>query len=411
MQRQLIQLFAATSLLVAATSCGEKKQELSDLTIKEIINTYYADRDFTLGASSRDVYLTTEKDLMEIWKNEFPHNTPENDFKQMRIYPELGAQWNDTNYMAYIQIARDNAQTIRAHCPISPQVSQWMCEDHRTVEELKEMLYTFAPRMYKDLEANKDVVKWMDVINETITSGELTGNGYFSEYDSDEVTYEVGSWFGPRVGSTQWENPWTKLGFIETEFEGEPYSIPRYIPLAFGLADKYAPSIKHIINQDGTQVGDHIDMRIWDNVFKMVRYLRSEGLRVDGVAFQAHIAVGWEKRVEDFERLQLIIDMANELDLEFIISELDIRYDGEIKELNAEQTAELREAQAQTIAAVVEVILQNVDKNAVSVNFWTMADNRWMKGKTFCNLMEEDGSPLPSYHRVKELLIQYAEVE
>lgn len=407
MKKKLLNLFLATSLVAGVTSCGEKKADLNDLTIKEIINTYYADKDFTLGASSRNSYLTREKNLLEIWKHEFPHNTPENDFKQSGVYPEPGAEWNDTAYMAYIQIARDNAQTIRAHCPISPQASRWICEDVRTGEEMEPVLIEYATGIYKDIEANKDVIKWLDVVNETIAVNDITGNGYNSEYETDEVTYKKGDWFGPRAGTTSWENPWPKMGFIDTEFEGEPYTIPRYIPLAFSLADKYAPSVKHIVNQHG----DVVDMPVWDNVFKMVRYLRSEGYRVDGVAFQAHIAEGFEKDPENLENLQKIIDMAQALDLEFHISELDVKYDGEIKDLNAEETAKVRAAQAVTIGAVTELILQNIDKGVVSLNFWTMADNRWEKGKTFCNLMEEDGRPLPSYHRVKELLIKYAEVE
>ncbi|MFI3299010.1 MAG: endo-1,4-beta-xylanase [Rikenellaceae bacterium] len=403
MKKNLLRLLVVALTVYSFSSCGEAPKE-SDLSIKEIIHKHYADRDFTLGASSRTSYLTTQRNLLDIWKKEFPHNTLENDFKQSGVYPEPGAQWNDTAYMAYIQIARENEQTIRAHCPISPQASRWICEDARTGEEMEPVLIHYATGIYKDIEANKDVIKWMDVVNETIACNDITGNGYNSECETDEVTYKRGEWFGPRAGTTNWENPWPKMGFVETEFEGEPYSIPRYIPLAFSLADEYAPSIKHVINQHG----DKVDIPVWDNIFKMVRYLRSEGYRVDGVAFQAHIAEGWEKDPENKQELQQIIDMAHALDLEFHISELDIKYDGEIKDLDAEQTAVVRAAQAETIGAVVELILQNIDKGVVSLNFWTMADNRWEEGKTFCNLMEEDGSPLPSYHKVKELLLKYA---
>ena len=403
--RKLTTILGVVTATLALSSCATQEVADQDLTLKQIIEKYYTSRDFTLGASSKDKYLTSDTALLRIWKNEFQYNTPENDSKQVVVFPTPDSEWKDHNYMSYIKIARENGQVIRLHSPISPQCSGYISDDERTGEEMIPMLMQFTERIYKDAEANSDVVKWIDVVNETLVGSEIKGTGYDGQHDTDTVTYKVGDWFGPRAGSNQWENPWTKMGFESVTFEGETFEIPRYIIMAFTQAQKYAPNVKFIYNQDGPVV----DLGLWNKLYKTIRYLRSQGLRVDGVAYQCHVALGWEKDPTNLEKLQTIIEQAHENDLEFLISELDVITDGEVEDYQGQARLDLREEQAQTIGAVVELILQNVGKGVTSLNFWTMSDNRWIPGKTCSSLFEPDGTPHAAYHKVKELLLKYKE--
>ncbi len=402
--KRTFQLLSMAAAIFALSSCAESQTADQDLTLKQIIEKYYLDRDFTLGASSKDTYLTTDTTLMRIWKNEFHYNTPENDTKQVVVYPTPGAEWNDHNYMEYIKIARENGQVMRFHSPTSPQSSAYICDDSRTPEELEPMLREFVGRMFTVIEENSDVVKWADVVNETLAGSDITGSGYNGEHSTDAVTYKTGDWFGPRVGDNQWENPWTKLGFETVTFEGVTFDIPKYIPMAFKIAQEKAPSVKFIFNQDGNEV----DLELWNTLYRTIRYMRSQGLRIDGVAYQCHVYLGWEKKPENLEKLQTIMTQAHENDLEFLISELDVITDGEIEDYQGEARLKIRDEQAATIGAVVELVLQNVGKGVTSLNFWTMTDNRWIPGKTCCTLFEPNGEPCAAYHTVKDLLLKYA---
>ena len=56
-------------------------------------------------------------------------------------------------------------------------------------------------------------VKWMDVVNETITP--------------------EGEWFEEKPGVKLWENPWEQIGRDEND-------VPLYITKAFEISNKYA---------------------------------------------------------------------------------------------------------------------------------------------------------------------------
>jgi GH35 family endo-1,4-beta-xylanase len=57
---------------------------------------------------------------------------------------------------------------------------------------------------------------------------------------------------------------------------------PLYINLAFELANKYAPNTALVINQHGG-----MEELMWDKVKALVPYLRQQGLRIDGIGWQA----------------------------------------------------------------------------------------------------------------------------
>ncbi|MCL4482370.1 MAG: endo-1,4-beta-xylanase [Bacteroidetes bacterium] len=389
----LILVFAFTLNYGCTFSATKKAEEITnkpsdnELTIRQIIDKYYQKSYFYFGCTSKAEYLEAENSEAKIFLKEFSYNTPSNEFKQTSVYPEPNATWKADNYRQLLVMARENDQVVRAHCPISPQCSTWAKQDNRTAEELKSVMTYYMTNMSKELEANKDVVKWMDVVNETVVSTKL-GDG--------TNNYLPGDWFGPLKGTDRWENPWLKIG-QETDTE---LKVPIYIKTAFEIANKYAPSIKHLYNHNG-----RLEQEAWDKVKQTVLYLRSKGLRVDAIGWQAHVPVGFEKEAGTMEKLSNLIDWCYQNKLEFHITELDTKIG---KDFDPKLLKEKENEIADTYGAIVETMLKKVGKGAVAINCWTLKD-RVRKGEGyFAGLFDSELNPTPAYFRVKELLLKYA---
>ena len=368
-----------------------------DLTIRQILEKYYPKDSFYFGCTSKARYLKEEGKLeKEIFLQEFLYNTPENEFKQQQVYTEPNADWKADNYRQLLVMARENKQTVRAHCPISPQCSKWVLEDNRTPSELKEVMTYYVTTLSKELEANRDVVKWMDVVNETVCTNKTKGIGYDASSTIDSITYNAGDWFGPRSGTAIWENPWTIMGF-ETE---SPLKLPNYIRLAFELANQYAPGIKKLYNHHGG-----LEDAAWDKIKKTVLYLRSKGLKVDALGWQAHIPYGFEKVEGNMDKLNQLIDWCYQNQLEFHVTEMDIKMG---KEVDPVIFTEKANDVADTYGAITEALLKKRGKGAVGINCWTLTHRFRKTEGSFAGLFDNDLNPTPAYFKVKEVLLKYA---
>lgn len=372
-----------------------------ELSIRQIMDKYYPNGRFHVGAASKKVYFTTpDSNAMRFFK-EFSYNTPENSFKQSTVYGKPNTAWDAKEYRYFIEKARENKQVIRVHGPISPQASAWAKDDSRKAKELEDMMTYFMTEMSKEAEANKDVVKWMDVVNETLNTGNVKSLNYDATGGEDTIRFEKGSWMGPKKGTTSWENPWTIMGFDTLQLKGEKFVMPKYITKSFEIAHKYAPSIKKIWNTHGKT----IELIGFKKQKKAISYLRSKGLAVDGIGWQAHVKLGWEKDPNNIKDLETMIDWCYQNKLEFHVTELDVQV------ANGTDTAKLqntRTEQAETINAVVEVLLKKIGKGAVGVNFWTKYD-RYADGGTVGCLFDTSEKPNIAYFKLKELLIKYGE--
>lgn len=211
-------------------------------------------------------------------------------------------------------------------------------------------------------------VLWMDVVNETVSTN--------------------GKWFGPRKGTSSWENPWPKIGFDESH----ALKPPIYIKLAFEIATKFAPNKKLIINQHGG-----MEKKMWEKVKALVPYLREQGLRVDGIGWQAHIDTGFEKRASNMKAFHELVDWAHGNGLSFHVTEFNAWLKGKKKNY---------QAQAETFGAILEALLEHRDKGQVTWNVWNITDGlAWIKNREKeGTLFDADGKAKPAYYAIQKVL-------
>ena len=336
-------------------------------TIRELVAEVFPEGNVFIGSACHHSLFGTES--YEILNREFSYVTPANDFKQSYIHPEPGKyQYEKSD--DWVQFCKKNNQVIRMHAPISPQCSPWVKEDNRTAEELETMLEEYMKALCIKYNGISNIL-WLDVVNETI----------------DKTT---GDWFGPKPGTDKWENPWPKIGFDESH----TLRPPLYIKQAFTLANQYAPDIKQIINQHGAleEVG-------WDKMKSLVAYLRENNLRVNGLGWQAHVDLGWDKIPGNIERLGEIIRWCHANDLEFHITEFNVflRKGDELK----------YNEQAATFKAIAKVVLDNSKTGVVGINFWHIRGNDTANKDLDGCLFDDNYNPKPAYYEIKELIKRY----
>ena len=326
-----------------------------------------------IGAASNASYWDT--DTYETLNREFAYITPGNDFKQSAIHPSPG-KWKWKVADEWVERCKQNGQVMRLHGPISPQCSKWARSDDRTANELKENLVQFMRATCKRYNGQSHI-KWMDVVNETVSRN--------------------GEWFGPREGNDRWENPWPLIGVDESH----PLKPPAYIKLAFKTANKHAPNIKQLINQHGD-----MEPAMWDKIKGLAEYLQADGIRVDGIGWQAHINTGFEKDSEQVERLHSLIKWAHSRKLEFHVTEFTCWIRKEEKDNPV--TAEDLQAQAKTYRAILDILHEHADTGVVTWCAWQIKDTETERHHLRGNLYDGDGKPKPAYNAVHQFLTDNA---
>ncbi len=330
------------------------------------------DRSFPLlvGAASNARFWNTA--TAAILDREFAYVTPGNDFKQTAIHPQPGV-WRWTKADQWINRCRTNGQVMRLHAAISPQCSRWAKDDRRTPRELEQNLREYVEAVCKRYNGQPHV-RWIDVVNETVSRN--------------------GEWFGPREGNDRWENPWYQIG----PDPSHPLKPPRYIKLAFQIANRHAPNMKLILNQHGG-----MEPAMWDKVKATIVYLQQQGLRVDGLGWQAHINTGFEKDTEQVARLRSLIEWAHSRKLEFHVTE----FNAWIRKPKGESiTGRDLEAQAATYRFMIELLAEHAKTGTVTWCTWQVQDNQTERGHLRGNLFDEHGRPKPAYYAVQQALEQ-----
>lgn len=343
--------------------------------LKDIVADKFPGGNVWIGCAAHGASILSNEKVIAILDREFSYVTPANDFKQSYIHPNPET-WNWDLPKMWVKRAVQKGQILRAHAPIGPQASTWAREDERSPAELQEMIGSFMREQCRYYQENASVIRWLDVINETVESS--------------------GEWKTPKSGTKVYENPWPLTGY-----EGGEKGFPLYIRQAFEVAGANAPGVKFIINQDSFAAPCVEKLR------KTVLWLRGQGLRVDGIGYQFHIASGWETNIDRLARFEKEIDWAHDNRLEFHVTEFQsyLSSDAERKVKAAYPPEERKErlaAQAETTSVLLRALLKKRTRGVVAMNFWHLFDSETAEKDG--NLFEEDGQPRPAYYAVQKLL-------
>ena len=339
----------------------------SDIPMKDLVNV--SKNKLHIGATLNHHELGGKKE--ELFLKDFKFLTPANAAKQQRVYPKPGV-WQWDRIEEFLEFSKANNLTVRIHGPISPQASRWAKEDHRTAEELEGVMIDFMTASAKRYN-EEPIVKYMDVVNETILPD--------------------GSWFGPKPGTNRWENPWLTMGLDENGF-------PKYIVKAFEISTKYAPNVKLVYNQNAG-----MQKPMWDKLKETILYLRSKGLRVDGIGWQGHLKLSKttgdfiEKTDEALKDLSDLIDWAHANDLDFHVTELDYKVTDKSKLDQEFQT------QAVIYQKIVNILQSKVNSGVVTLNLWDMGERLKKPAIYFQSIYDTNYNPTPAYNVIKNALI------
>lgn len=321
-----------------------------------------------IGATLNYFQLGTKKE--NLFLNDFNFLTPANAAKQARLHPRPGI-WQWDRIENFLQFAKNNDLIVRIHGPISPQASKWAKEDHRTAAELENVMVNFMTQTAKRYNEESNV-KYMDVVNETILPS--------------------GKWFGPRKGTHLWENPWLKMGLDENGY-------PNYIVRAFEIATANAPNVKLVYNQNGG-----MQSAMWERLKETVLYLRSKGLRVDGIGWQGHLNLSRStlQFIENSDRalneLSKLIDWAHANNLDFHVTELDYRVN------DMTNLSEELEFQAELYEKIIKVLQSKVNSGIVTLNLWDIGERLKKPSTFFQSIYDKDLNPTPAYQIIKKAL-------
>ena len=321
-----------------------------------------------IGATLNYHQLGTKKE--NLFLNDFNFLTPANAAKQARLHPRPGI-WQWDRIENFLQFAKNNDLIVRIHGPVSPQASKWAKEDHRTAAELENVMVNFMTQTAKRYNEESNV-KYMDVVNETILPN--------------------GKWFGPRKGTHLWENPWLKMGLDENGY-------PNYIVRAFEIATANAPNVKLVYNQNGG-----MQSAMWERLKETVFYLRSKGLRVDGIGWQGHLNLSRstlqfiENSDHALNELSKLIDWAHANNLDFHVTELDYRVN------DMTNLSEELEFQAELYEKIVKVLQSKVNSGIVTLNLWDIGERLKKPSTFFQSIYDKDLNPTPAYQIIKKAL-------
>ncbi|UXX79823.1 endo-1,4-beta-xylanase [Reichenbachiella carrageenanivorans] len=355
-----------TTCFLILILCGFSSMSQTEIPtgrrLREIAEDRFVyDRIYIGGATHGKLFGTAS---MEILNREFSYITPANDFKQTYIHAEPG-EWRWELPDQWVDSAKLNNQLIRMHSPISPQASKWAKDDSRTAAELKTNMTEYMTELCKHYN-DKPEIEWMDVVNETV------------ERD--------GNWFGPKPGTDLWENPWPLIGYDQTTDGLNP---PSYIRMAFEIANTHAPDIKLIYNQQGD-----MEDAMWNKTKATVLHLRSLGLRVDGIGWQAHLETDFLEIPNVIAKLEALIDWAHANDLEFHVTENDV----DIKNGDDE------DKQAEIFEIIVKTVLAKATSGVVTWNAWMVRDSDGKGADGLPAMFDADGKPKPAYYAVQQVL-------
>lgn len=266
-------LFASFAVFFNCKKPNPEQEKQSNSTLKESFKN-----DFLLGIAL-DENISSGKDSISqnIILKQFNSITPENVMKAERINPKPGV-YNFKPADDFVEFGKKNKMFIIGHTLIwHNQTPDWFFLDKNgkpntkeaQMEQMRKHIETIAGRYAGKVQA------W-DVVNEV-----LDENGSYRP--------------------TTWVN---SIGNGDT-----------LVKNAFKFTSKYAPNTELYYN----------DFNAWrptkrDGIMRMVRMLKKEGVRIDGIGIQGHWGLNYPKK----EYIEAAIDSFASLGVKVMITEIDI---------------------------------------------------------------------------------------
>jgi endo-1,4-beta-xylanase len=327
--------------------------------------------DFDIGAA---VEPDVMRDMADILTHHFNRITAENQMKMGPLCQQPSCNFARADAIA--DFARQHGLRMSGHTFVWHQmVPGWIFKAHgqdasRDVVEtrLRDHIFTLTRRY-------ADVIDNWDVVNEAIS-------------DSPGKTYRDAG-----EGS-----PWYKA------FGG-----PDYIKAAFShaaaAATQHDPTVRLYYNDYNVVIPEKRA-----KIIEMVRWLRKEGVRVDGVGMQGHWNIEWPSAAE----IATCIDELAAENLEVKVSELDVSLYSKDDHASKKWQPELEftpELEAKLTARYAEIFRVLREKAAVltQVTFWGVSDDRtWLNSwpssrKNHPLLFDREHQPKPALKAILEL--------
>ena len=361
--------------LTMLASCGEK----APTTLKDA----YADK-FLIGAaiSEKQIHSDDPK-LHALIKNQFSTLVAENCMKMEEVQPEEGV-FNFAAADSLVDLAERNGQVLTGHCLVwHSQAPKWFFHDAEGNEVSRDVLIermkTHVQTVVKHF---KGKVHGWDVVNEAILDDGRMRESYY---------YKI-------IG-------------------------PEFIRMAFEFAHEADPDVELYYNDYSM---DKPAKR--DAVVQLVRDLKAQGVRIDGVGMQSHVAFDtpldeYEKSIKAFaaEGMQV---MVTELDLSVLpwpkgnfgaAVETNFDYKDEMNPYTEGLPEEKAAEQTKFFSDLFQIYLRNSDA-ITRVTFWGVSDgdswkNDWpVKGRTDYPLaFDRNYDPKPFVGEIIKLATEAAE--
>lgn len=233
---------------------------------------------FTMGCSVNDAIVRGRDSISrKLVLQQFNSITAENVMKAETLNPRPGV-WNFAPADAFVKFGEENKMFIIGHTLVwHNQTPDWFFNDESgkpkthdaVVEQMRSYIETVAGRYKGKIHA------W-DVVNEVI---------------DNDGSYRQTTW-------------------VKGIGDGD-----ELVKLAFKYASQYAPGTELYYN----------DFNVWrptkrDGIARMVRMLKKEGIRIDGVGIQGHWGLNYPKN----EYIEAAIDTFSSLGVKVMITELDV---------------------------------------------------------------------------------------
>ncbi|AOS63897.1 endo-1,4-beta-xylanase [Actinoalloteichus hymeniacidonis] len=259
-------LAATTAILVVPTAQGMETDQPPPL--KELTDRY-------VGSAVAAGPLASEADYRATLGREFDSVTAENEMKWSSVEPNRG-QYNWSGADQIVEFADQNGQSVRGHTLVwHSQLPNWLQNGDFSAEELRGILQNHITTIVTRYRGS---IRAWDVVN--------------------EVFNEDGS-----LRDSIWLR---QLG-------------PDYIADAFRWAREADPSVKLYINDYNTE---NINAKS-DATYALVQDLRAQGVPIDGVGFQTHLATKYGLS----DSFQPNLERFAALGVDVAITELDVRVD------------------------------------------------------------------------------------